>query len=142
VETETPANFKAAICPHCQASLEGVPALARYCPRCGKAIGAFPAIGQTVEEPAAPERQMDAAISLALLGYSNAMFRLGWRFEHGQGVFRNEGEASRCYAKSAKLGNVAARTRLEEKTDPGEREAPPSGPPLNEEGAPASPVSF
>jgi hypothetical protein len=50
--------------------------------------------------------------SLILLGYANALLKLGWRYEHGQGVLRNKEEADRCYQKSAKLGNVFARAKI------------------------------
>ena len=43
-----------------------------------------------------------------------AVFRLGWRYEHGQGVWRNAHEAERCYSKSARLGNAHAQSRLAE----------------------------
>lgn len=56
-------------------------------------------------EPAAisPER---APITI---GYSNAMFKLGWYYERGG---RNVREATRCYRKSARLGNTDAKVRL------------------------------
>jgi TPR repeat protein len=47
-----------------------------------------------------------------LLGYANAMYRLGWRYETGLGTGRNVEEAIRCYFKAAKLGNPAALARL------------------------------
>ena len=50
--------------------------------------------------------------SLILLGYANAMYRLGWRYEIGNGTARNAEEAVRCYFKAAKLGNAAALARL------------------------------
>jgi hypothetical protein len=68
--------------------------------------------------PATPLEEGEGALpSLALLGFSNAMFRLGWRYEHGQGVWRNAHEAERCYFKSARLGNPHAQSRLTEKRD-------------------------
>jgi TPR repeat protein len=50
--------------------------------------------------------------SLIVIGYANAMFRLGWRYETGHGTARNAEEAVRCYFKAAKLGNPDARARL------------------------------
>jgi hypothetical protein len=47
-----------------------------------------------------------------ILGYANAMFRLGWRYENGHGTCRNSHEAVRCYFKAAKLGNTSALARL------------------------------
>jgi TPR repeat protein len=40
------------------------------------------------------------------------MFNLGWRYERGNGTFRNLPEALRCYRKSARLGNADATVRL------------------------------
>lgn len=57
-------------------------------------------------------RTAAGAASLVLIGYANAMFRLGRRYERGHGVSRNPGEAVRCYTKAARLGNVAALDRL------------------------------
>ena len=59
----------------------------------------------------APSRDDDVH-SLMLLGYANAMYRLGWRYETGMGSGHNPQEALRCYFKAAKLGNIAALTRL------------------------------
>jgi TPR repeat protein len=50
--------------------------------------------------------------SAMLLGYANAMYRLGRRYEIGHGTGRNVEEAIRCYFKAAKLGNPAALARL------------------------------
>ena len=47
-----------------------------------------------------------------LIGYANAMYRLGWRYERGSGIPRNLPEATRCYTKSARLGNLDAMIRL------------------------------
>ncbi len=48
-----------------------------------------------------------------VVGYSNALWRLGWRYEHGRGAIRNMPEALRCYSKSAGLGNVEAAARID-----------------------------
>lgn len=121
MDSETPPVDPASVCVHCQSSLAGLPASARFCPKCGKSlvtVAALPAL----EPPAPPELPVpvkpldegdDRALpSLVLLGFSNAIFRLGWRFEHGQGVWRNAQEAERCYSKSARLGNPYAQSRL------------------------------
>src|SRR5207248_4311348 len=50
--------------------------------------------------------------SLILLGYANAMYNLGSRYEWGRGPARNPREALRCYVKSARLGNPRALFRL------------------------------
>jgi TPR repeat protein len=109
--------------------LAGLPASARFCPKCGKSLIAVVALpvmeSRTLPElplPAKPLEEGDerALPSLVLLGFSNAIFRLGWRYEHGQGVWRNANEADRCYSKSARLGNPHAQSRLaenEEKKD-------------------------
>ncbi len=47
-----------------------------------------------------------------LIGYANAMFRLGLRYESGNGTPKNMPEATRCYRKSARLGNLDAILRL------------------------------
>jgi TPR repeat protein len=62
--------------------------------------------------------------SLIVLGYSNAMYRLGWRYETGNGTGRNTDEALRCYCKAARLGNPAALARMALKG--GEDEVSPS----------------
>jgi TPR repeat protein len=47
-----------------------------------------------------------------LIGYANAMYQLGWRYERGTGTPKNLPEATRCYTKSARLGNLDAMVRL------------------------------
>ena len=120
MDSETPPA--ASVCVHCQSSLAGLPASARFCPKCGKSLLAVTAL-PAMEPPTPPELPLPATPledgegalpSLALLGFSNAMFRLGWRYEHGQGVWRNAHEAERCYSKSARLGNAHAQSRLAE----------------------------
>jgi TPR repeat protein len=46
-----------------------------------------------------------------VLGYGNALYTLGWRYERG-GANGNKPEAVRCYRKSARLGNRDATVRL------------------------------
>ena len=60
--------------------------------------------------PAEPDRE--DTHSLMLLGYANAMYRLGRRYERSLGSGRNVEEAIRCYFKAAKLGNGDALARL------------------------------
>ena len=125
MDSETPAAGAASVCIHCQTSLAGLPAVARFCPKCGKALAALPTAAAAFDppplppelalsEPSATDGDDTALPSLVLLGFSNAMFRLGWRYEHGQGVYRNPHEAGRCYSKSARLGNPHAQSRLDE----------------------------
>jgi len=129
VDSETPPADPASVCVHCQFSLAGLPTSARFCPKCGKGLISAAAV-PAIEPPTRPdlpiaaqpiEEGENALPSLVLLGFSNAMFRLGWRYEHGHGVWRNANEADRCYSKSAKLGNPHAQSRLAEKT--GEEDA-------------------
>lgn len=56
-------------------------------------------------------------ISLVISGYANALYHLGARYELGRGAFRNIDEATRCYMKAAKLGNLGARARLHQSDD-------------------------
>jgi uncharacterized Zn finger protein (UPF0148 family) len=86
--------------------------------------------------PAGPVPRGDDNHSLMLLGYANAMFRLGYRYETGLGNNRNPDEAIRCYFKAAKLGNAAALARLAPQCA-----APPSVPaaPADPPPAPAGP---
>lgn len=67
--------------------------------------------------------------SAMLLGYANAMYRLGWRYETGQGTGRNVEEAIRCYFKAAKLGNPAALARLAPQCAGGDGNRPGMQPP-------------
>lgn len=73
--------------------------------------------------PISPESR-----SLIVLGYSNAMYRLGWRYETGNGTARNTDEAVRCYFKAAKLGNPAAVARLAPRCAEDESTPPPLPP--------------
>jgi len=55
-----------------------------------------------------------------LRGFAAALYRLGRRYEAGLGTSNNPNEAQRCYYKAAKLGNLAARQRLND-VDPQNR---------------------
>jgi TPR repeat protein len=63
--------------------------------------------------PMTAEREEPRGPSLVVLGYSAALYRLGWRYEHAIGVARNLDEAYRCYGKSARLGYEPAHLRNE-----------------------------
>ena len=104
-------------CARCRADLSRVPASARFCPRCGAALGA------EAVEPNAGEllRRIDAgalvaaaagarAHSAMIDGYASALYHLGQRYEGGAGP--NSAEAVRCYLKAARLGNLPALGRL------------------------------
>ncbi|MDB5297443.1 MAG: hypothetical protein JWO31_3426 [Phycisphaerales bacterium] len=50
--------------------------------------------------------------SAVVVGYANALCRLGWRYESRPAAARNVPEAVRCYLKAARLGNPDALARL------------------------------
>ncbi len=79
----------------------------------------------------------DDVHSLMLLGYANAMYRLGWRYETGLGGGHQPQEALRCYFKAAKLGNIAALTRLAPQCVAASMGPAPMNPPLNDAAPPA-----
>src|SRR5256885_4903719 len=89
-------------CPRCRADLSRTPPGARFCSRCGVDLLAGPSDDSNVGENH----------SLMLMGYANAMYNLGCRYEMGRGTARNADEAIRCYYKAAKLGNPYALARL------------------------------
>ncbi len=106
-------------CPGCHRSLAALPPQATFCPGCGRRLrpprsiqsiarGLVARFGPTPEPPIDRTGPRTAVV----VGYGNALWRLGWRYEHGRGTMRNVPEAMRCYHKSAGLGNVEADTRL------------------------------
>lgn len=116
-------------CYRCKRVLRDLPHDARFCPKCGAGLpmqavvdSSRPSMRERMEQihsmlhghlaadPSTPS--VEKLHSLMLLGYANAMLQLGWRYEHGSGVARNPSEAERCYTKSAKLGNIYARSRV------------------------------
>ena len=113
-------------CPGCQQDLTGIYAGARFCPACGKHLVTQSAVRQFLSfcnwarlAPACFGRSkapgQDAPTcgrTPIVIGYSNALFTLGWRYERGVGPSRNPSEADRCYRKSARLGNLDAMVRL------------------------------
>jgi TPR repeat protein len=62
--------------------------------------------------PVLPRQPSPEATSEILEGYANALYKLGRRYECGQGAASNPREAIRCYCKSARLGNLWAMARL------------------------------
>jgi TPR repeat protein len=66
-------------------------------------------IGRAGEPQGEPIEKMPR--SPMVLGYGNALYTLGWRYERG-GANGNKPEAVRCYRKSARLGNLDATVRL------------------------------
>jgi TPR repeat protein len=115
-------------CPGCGRDLSDLDR-AIFCPGCGRqlqyritirerlanaACGVLSTItfGRFGHGPHIPITQINPDRTPILIGYSNAMFKLGWRYERGQGTFRNLPEALRCYRKSARLGNPDATVRL------------------------------
>ena len=121
------ATFSSANCPRCGTNLAALAAAARFCPRCGRERSR-PCHVQTDVEPAVPASAIPSNPdeffsyeppddgrpfhSVMLLGYGNAMTRLGQRYAAGFGVYRNDREALRCFFKAAQLGNEEAQQRL------------------------------
>jgi TPR repeat protein len=106
-------------CSRCHADLTHCFLSARFCPRCGITLAALPGEAPpAVTIPPLPlpvlaiEPSESRDTHALILGYANAMFRLGWRYENGQGASHNAEEAVRCYFKAAKLGNGSALARL------------------------------
>jgi TPR repeat protein len=112
-------------CPCCGRDLSGLDR-ALYCPACGQKIKRITPPGRLIQaavalahivtlgrfRPVDPQSYAPGGTPI-LIGYSNAMFNLGWRYERGGGgAIRNLPEAIRCYRKSARLGNVDATVRL------------------------------
>jgi ribosomal protein S27AE len=88
-------------CPRCSELLLLLPAVARFCPRCGT-----PLLIDGSAPPAATPRPA------TLVAYVNALLSLAHRFELGRDGDRNAAQALRYYRKAAKLGNGLARLRL------------------------------
>lgn len=117
-------------CACCGRDLTNLQTGARFCPDCGSKIPVLrhrhfsmirrvlPLIhlgrGDVPDTGAGPGR------TAILIGYANAMYHLGWRYERGNGTPKNLPEAKRCYKKSARLGNLDAIVRLA----PSESETP------------------
>ena len=108
-------------CSRCHADLTHCFLSARFCPRCGLLLTGLeaetpPPAPQPVPPPPLAVLALDPSegsdTHSLILGYANAMFRLGWRYENGHGTSHNAEEAVRCYFKAAKLGNCSARARL------------------------------
>lgn len=124
-------------CLRCSADLTTLPEFGRYCPQCGLDTHQSPPrallarAAESVERidwtpqwahlrqlvapgnlPLHEARVIHEPTSLMLVGYSNAMYKLGRRYETGLGAARNPGEADRCYFKAARLGNFWAVARL------------------------------
>jgi TPR repeat protein len=96
-----------------------------YCPGCGQrirrknnrrlnwaAILYVLTLGRFPHRVPGPTNTSSGDRTPILIGYGNAMFNLGWRYERGSGTCRNLPEAMRCYKKSARLGNMDATVRL------------------------------
>ena len=112
--TSTPAR-----CGGCAADLSALPTQATFCPGCGRRLRPARSIWRTTAstvarlwrgKPLPPVP--DGPRAPIVVGYGNALWRLGWRYEHGRGTTRNVPEALRCYRKSAGLGNAEAQSRL------------------------------
>ena len=111
-------------CPACYRDMSGVAVVARFCPTCGAQLPPRNAEGFLIPpEESSPlfpvyralrdelegkltDASPQAASSLIILAYANALLNLGWRYEHGRGTLRNVEEAARCYAKAGRLAGV------------------------------------
>jgi hypothetical protein len=68
-----------------------------------------------LQEARAPEEFAEAAKSLEFAaehGLGRAQLRLGWLYQHGQGVLQNNGEALRWYVKAVDQGEPHAACRV------------------------------
>jgi hypothetical protein len=111
-------------CPTCYRDMTGVGVVARFCPTCGAQLPPRNAEGFLIPpEESSPlfpvyralrdelegkltDASPQAASSLIILAYANALLNLGWRYEHGRGILRNVEEAARCYAKAGRLSEA------------------------------------
>jgi TPR repeat protein len=114
-------------CPRCRAGTEHLPPSARFCPRCGVTLGRERAVVRKMPPP------LPASVTRSLYphpgffiptptdivaGYGEALYRLGSRYEAGVGWKYHPGEAVRCFAKAARLGNAKALEHLAEAAVP------------------------
>ena len=115
---------KLVACPTCYRDMTGVAVVARFCPTCGAQLPPRNAEGFLIPpEESSPlfpvyralrdelegkltDASPQAASSLIILAYANALLNLGWRYEHGRGILRNVEEAARCYAKAGRLSEA------------------------------------
>jgi hypothetical protein len=111
-------------CPTCYRDMAQVAVVARFCPTCGAQLPPRNAEGYLIPpEESSPlypvyralrdeleakltDESPQAASSLIILAYANALLNLGWRYEHGRGILRNVEEAARCYAKAGRLSEA------------------------------------
>jgi hypothetical protein len=115
-------------CPTCYRDMTRVASVARFCPTCGAQLPprnaegflvppeessplfpAYRALRDELAEKLTGESPQ-AATSLIILAYANALLNLGWRYEHGRGILRNVEEAARCYAKAGRLSEAWERS--------------------------------
>jgi TPR repeat protein len=107
-------------CPGCQRDLCALPPAATFCPECCRRVRPKVTAWAMAARLASrlwwgvePPIDRSGPRAPVVVGYSKALWRLGWRYEHGRGMSRNVPEAMRCYAKSAGLGNVEAAARID-----------------------------
>ena len=122
----------AGFCRSCGELVADLPPAARYCPGCGTRVR--PPLSRLAHLRrfvsglyARPQDEVVATgpTTPILVGYGNALFSLGWRYERGAAARRNLPEAIRCYRKSARLGNEDAAVRLGLSPAADDREATP-----------------
>ena len=110
-------------CVGCGLDVSTQPPAASFCPACGRRTRAALSPWSLLASLAARLGKRPLSVvdlgprAPIVVGYSNALWRLGWRYEHGRGTTRNVPEAMRCYRKSAGLGNAEAKSRLDPLSD-------------------------
>ncbi len=108
-------------CPGCDLDLCALPATATFCPGCRRRLRPERTLWVTLPTILCrlwrgrgdPPVDRSGPRAPVVVGYGKALWRLGWRYEHGRGMSRNVPEAMRCYRKSAGLGNVEAAARID-----------------------------
>ena len=121
----------AGFCRTCGEAVADLPPAARYCPGCGARVRpplsrldrARRLLAHLAGRAETAPPTATGPTTRILVGYGNALFSLGWRYERGTRARRNMPEAIRCYRKSARLGNVDAAVRLGTSTPPDAAEA-------------------
>jgi TPR repeat protein len=85
-------------CVHCAAFLNSLPDAARFCPRCGSDLMSDKLRASNSTRPWMINPILGS--SAILVGYANALYSLGRRYESGGGLARNRNEAMRVLSQS------------------------------------------